>query len=275
MSKYLLKINDKKMIYPDLDLGYILGIQDFCWCFDKTFSITELKNILKKTDNVFACLNRVIYEDELEDYKNLLLELDELNLKGIIIGDLAALTYNLKTPLILDQMHLNNSYLSINHYYNNDNCGCYLTNDITLEEINEIRKNTNATLLKDVFGYLHLSTSARKLVSNYLSHFKIKDKSDINYIKENNSNDEYIIKEDDFGTHILSGKVLDLFEEKDEIDVDYLVINSYLLEENVVKNIIEAYVNNDKSKIESVRKVIKTQKGFINRKTIYKVKHYE
>ena len=59
-------------------------------------------------------------------------EVDDLGINGIIVGDIAALTYDLKTNIILDQMHLNNSFYAINHYYNNGVYGTVLTNDITL-----------------------------------------------------------------------------------------------------------------------------------------------
>lgn len=277
MNKFLLKISNKNMVYPRLNLGYILGMEKYSICFNDTFNINDIKEFIIKNSNcdIFVSLNRVIYEHELNDYKNTLLQLDKLNLKGIIVGDLAAFTYNLKTPLIIDQLHLNNSYLSINHYFNHDNAGCFLSNDITKEEINEIKANTNAILFKQVFGYIHLSSSVRKLITNYLKHFKLKNNSSINYIKEEKSNNYYIIKEEEFGTHILESKVLDLYEELNSINVDYYVIDSYLLEDEIVKNAIYAYVNNDNESLKLLRNKLESTKGFINTKTIYKVKNYE
>lgn len=276
MSKLLLKVNSNT-IYPGYDLGYILGMEKYSICFDKKFSIDDVKHFINDNPckDVFVALNRVIYNSELEDYKKTLMELDKLGLKGIIVGDIAALTYDLKTNIVLDQLHLNNSYLSINHYYKNNGCGCFLTNDITKDEINEIKENTNAKLLKQVFGYTHLSTSVRKLVTNYLKHFKLDDKSSVNYIKEINSDDYYVIKEDEFGTNILSSKILNLFNEKDEINVDYLVIDSYLLDDGIVNDAVNAFVNNDKVLNDKLCKLIDTNNGFIDKKTIYKVKNYE
>ena len=112
MSKFLLKISNENMIYPNLDLGYILGMDKYSICFSNTFSLDEIKSIVNKYSDktFFVSLNRVIYEEELDDYENVLKELDKLNLNGIIVGDLAALTYNLKTNIIIDQLHLNNIY---------------------------------------------------------------------------------------------------------------------------------------------------------------------
>ena len=81
-------------------------------------------------------------------------------------------------------MHLNNSFYAINHYYIIGVYGTVLTNDITLSEINDIKKNTKSVLFKQVFGYPHLSTSKRKLISNYKEYFNINDASSIYEISE-------------------------------------------------------------------------------------------
>ena len=276
MSKYLLKISSDENIYPGYNLGYILGMEKYAICFNCYFNLDSIKKIVKKypETSFFVALNRVIYEEELIDYKKTLKELDKLNLSGIIVGDLAALTYDLKTPLIIDQLHLNNSYLSINHYHKN-NCGVYLTNDITKDEINEIKANTKAILLKQVFGHIHLSTSVRKLITNYLVYFNKGIDNSIHYIKENDKDDEYIIIEESFGTHILTSNVLDLYEEMDNINSDYFVIDTYLIDDVLINDIVNAYVKNDVKSIYKVRKKLNITKGFIDTKTTYKVKHYE
>lgn len=277
MSKYLLKVNSNKMIYPSLNLGYIFGLDKFSIGFNKMFDIDYIKNFVKNNDNkeIFVCLNKVIYNHELEEYKDVLFKLDEIGLTGIIIGDIAALTYNLKTSLILDQLHLNNSYLTINHYYNNGASGIYLTNDITLEEINDIKANSKSFLFKEVFGHSHLSTSARRFVTNYKKHFNINDKSKKYYIKENNHEDDYLVYEDSFGTHIYDNKILDLFSYKEDIKADYLVINGFNIDEELLNSVCLSFVNNDDILHNKVCNNIKTSNGFINNKTMYKVKKYD
>ena len=192
MSKILLKINDVKELSYEAD-GYILGIDKYSFLFGKTFNIDEIKKIKDdlKGKEIFVSFNRVIFNSELEDYKKKLKKVDSLGIAGIIVGDIAALTYDIKTNVILDQMHLNNSFYAINHYYNNGVYGTVLTNDITLSEINDIKKNTKSVLFKQVFGYPHLSTSKRRLISNYKEYFNINDTSSIYEISEKNSNNIY------------------------------------------------------------------------------------
>lgn len=272
MSKILLKINDVKELSYEAD-GYILGIDKYSFLFGKTFNIDEIKKIkedLKKKE-IFVSFNRVIFNDELEDYKMKLKEIDDLGINGIIVGDIAALTYDIKTNVILDQTHLNNSFYAINHYYNNGVSGSVLTNDITLSEINDIKKNTKSVLFKQVFGYPHLSTSKRKLISNYKEYFNINDASSSYEISEKNSSNSYKIIEDSCGTHILGDKVLNLLSF--DIDVDYKIVDGFMLGD--VKKVLEIFMNNKKDKNDWINDTYNANYGFINKETIYKVKKDE
>lgn len=273
--KTLIKVNSIDELKLDAD-GYILGYNDFCLSFEKTFSLDEIKNVIKENPDkeIFISLNKMIFNNEINTYKNILFELDNLPIKGIIIGDTAALTYNLNTNLIMDQLHLNNSYLTANHYYNNGCSGIYLTNDITLEEINYIKDNTKSILFKDVFCLPHLSTSKRNLITNYLKHFNIDKKDDYYFICEEKDNNYYLIKEDKTGTHIYNSKVLNILDNINELKVDYVVFDSHMLKKENFNEIFEDYkkgiIDNEK-----INKLFDFDNGFIDKKTIYKVKNYE
>lgn len=276
MKKILVKINDEKFLKYPVD-GFILGVLNYSNCFSISFSFEEIEKIAleNKDKEIFVSLNKVIKNDELDDYKSTLKKLDSLNLKGIIVGDVAALTYDLKTDLILDQAHLNNSSLTINHYYNNGVNGMVLTNDITLDEINYISKNTEAILFKQVFGLPHLSTSQRKLASNYLEYFNIKDNSKSYLIKEDDKDEYYHVVEDKFGTHILGSKVLNLFDKIDDINVDYFILDGYLLDKEKFEETVSTFLKKDKNSNEKIKQLFDTDEGFINKKTMYKVKNNE
>lgn len=276
MKKTLIKVNN----YNDLKYpsdGFILGVLDYSFLFSKTFSVKEIEQIIKenKDKEIFAELNYVVPNSKIDEYKNMLKSLDKLGLKGIIVGDIAALTYNLETPIILNQLHLNNSSLTINHYYKNGVAGFILTNDITIDEINTIRKNTKAILFKEVFTLPHLSTSLRKLVSNYKNYFNIDSNSKNYYICENKKDTYYSVVEDSYGTHILGSKVLNLFDELDYLDVNYIILNNYMLDNEKFKKVLDIFINNDKEKSFYIKNEFDTDKGFINKKTIYKVKKDE
>ena len=274
MKKILVKVNNEEELTYPAD-GYVLGVTRFCICFNKTFNISEINEIIKKNNDkeIYVSLNKPVFNFEVEEYKNLLLNLDKLGLNGIIVGDVAALTYDLKIPIIIDQLHLNNSSLTVKYFLNNGVKGVFLTNDITLDEINKIKdENKNGLLFKQVFGLPHLSSSVRSLVTNYLSYFGKKSNSKVYKIKERIDDDSYFIVEDYFGTHILGSKPINLINELDTIKVDYAIIDGYLLNKKI-DNVLKAFLENDVTKKKEIDEAFNSNEGFINRKTIYKVKN--
>lgn len=274
MKKILVKVNNEEELTYPAD-GYVLGVTRFCICFNKTFNISEINQVIKKNNDkeIYVSLNKPVFNFEVEEYKNLLLNLDKLGLNGIIVGDVAALTYDLKTPIIIDQLHLNNSSLTVKYFLNNGVKGVFLTNDITLDEINKIKdENKNGLLFKQVFGLPHLSSSVRSLVTNYLSYFDKKLNGRVYKIKERIDDDSYFIVEDYFGTHILGSKPINLINELDAIKVDYAIIDGYLLDKKI-DNVLKAFLENDVTKRKEIDEAFNSNEGFINRKTIYKVKN--
>lgn len=273
MRKIILKINNNdELLYP-CD-GYILGVTNFCICFGKTYLPEEIERIKRNhaDKKIFVSLNRPVFDGEILEYKKVLRTLDTIGIDGIITGDIASLTYEINTPIILDQLHLNNSSLSVKHYLNNGASGVVLTNDITLEETNKIVKNNkDALIFKQVFGLPHLSTSVRKLVTNYLEHFNKYDENKIYKIIEDKKEDEYFIIEDYFGTHILSANPINLIDKISLIDANFLIFDGYLLKN--YEWVLDAFIKNDCSLKERIDQTFNANEGFINKKTIYKVKN--
>lgn len=277
MSKMLLKVNHDYDLNYSVD-GFILGLEGFSICFDKSFNVDEIIDVLNnnKDKEIYVALNRPILNYELDKYKELLKKLDNLNLTGIIAGDVSILTYNLNTNIIIDQLHLNNSSSTVKHFKNNGASGIVLTNDITLDEINKIVKNNDIKTYINVLGYSHLSTSKRSLVTNYLETFNIKSNSNVHLIKEKIEDSCYYIVEDYFGTHILNGNMLNLLEKKDLINTDYIIIDSFLIDSKEDLDVmIDAYTKNDSTLLLGLKDKYNMNEGFIDTKTIYKVKNYE
>lgn len=279
MNNILLKVNKDINLYPnetDSFMGYILGVDTYSICFGINYSVSKIKEIRSKYKDkkIYVSLNRVIFNNELDDYKKVLQELDNIGLDGIIVGDIAALTYNLKTNIILDQLHLNNSFLTVKHYSNNNVSGIVITNDITKDDINIIKEENKGTILfKQVFGLPHLSTSRRHLASNYLKYFNKENNSNIHLIKEDNIGDYYYVVEDLFGTHILDSKPLNLLSQIGNINCDYFIIDDYLIYNLDIEELIDIYSNIKVDKNDYINNKYNANDGFINKKTIYKVKN--
>ena len=71
MKKILVKVNNEEELTYPAD-GYVLGVTRFCICFNKTFNINEINEIIKKNNDkeIYVSLNKPVFNFEVEEYKN-------------------------------------------------------------------------------------------------------------------------------------------------------------------------------------------------------------
>lgn len=240
----------------DLVDAYLIPIKDLSINYTNEFTIEEIKEIQKLNKETFVIINKNIENNELNKLENVLKKLDKLNLQGIIFYDIAIVQLKkelkLKTDLVWNQEHLSTNYESVNYWYEKGAHYAYLSSEITKKEIEEIRNNTKAKLMVNVYGYIPMFTSKRHLVDNYLETFNIKEKGSIIYKEEK----QYNIKDEKNGTTVYTDYILNI---KDGVDVDYNIYNSNMIDEEKFKQIL---INNTE----------KEETGFLYKETIYKVK---
>ena len=240
----------------DLIDAYLVPLKDLSINYTNVFTIEEIKQVQKLNKEVFVIINKNIENKELNKLEEVLKELDKLNLQGIIFYDIALVELkkelNLKTDLVWNQEHLSTNYSSVNYWYEKGAKYAYLSSEITKKEIEEIRKNTKAKLMINVYGYIPMFTSKRHLVDNYIDTFNIKEKGNIIYKEGKN----YNIKDEKNGTTVYTNYILNV---KENIDVDYYIYNSNMIDEEEFKQVL---INNNQ----------KEETGFLYKETIYKVK---
>lgn len=116
--------------------------------------------------------------------------------------------------------------------------------------------------------------SRRHLVKNYLDTFNLKDNSKINYITKEDKVYQIIDTED--GTVAYSDKVLNAIYEVSSLDIDYIILNSFSIPNDIFKDVTHMFKNvNDSNKEEYKEKIdsmLDTYLGFLYKETIYKVK---
>ena len=260
--------------YLDYVDGFIFGYDGFSVNNPYNINLDNLKKINKlcKENNkeLFISLNKNIYSREIDKLKKELKEIDKLNLNGILYADTCFINLkdNINTPLFWSQEHLTTNYNTINLWCEYGSSGANISNDITLREIKEIRKNIKCTLFLQLFGYVPIFTSKRHEIKNYTDTFNIKDNSKINYMEKEDK--MYPIVDDIEGTTTYSSYILDSYDELKELnDIDYGILNSFDIEENTFLEILKIYSGKSTKKINDLLKV---DKGFLYQETIYKVK---
>ena len=272
--------------------GFAIAIEGFSQNFNYYVKESKLKNVvdmLNENDKkAYIMLNKVYFDNQIDDLKRLLKKINKLNIEAVIFSDIAIFNIvkenNLNINLIWHNKLVTNSK-SINFLEKRGLHGYFTTPEITLNEFIKIRRNTSSKAFIKLFGYTNMATSSRSLISNYFKYTKINNDPNKKYYMYEKINKEfYPIIETDV-TNFFSSKVLNGIMEYKKIDC-MVYLDDYLISKNAFYNVLEAFMalkNHpyDKKFALKLKKVIdsnlfnNTDNGFLNKKTIVKVKKDE
>lgn len=268
------EINETKNIVD----GFIIGIKDMCVnCNYNIEDLSILNDICDK--EVFISINKNMNNEDLAKVKEILLELNNYSIKGIIIYDIGVLNIynnlNLNYDVVISQEHSITNTSTVNFWNKYGAKYAYLSSDITINEIDNIKNNSNSKIVVNLFGYLPMFVSKRHIVKNYLDSFKLTDSSNINYMEKEDKT--YPIIDNNIGTQVYSNNILNGIKYALN-DYDYIVINSFNIDKekfikvlNLFKTVNKDNINEYSDKINNMFTNI--DYGFLERKTIYKVTH--
>lgn len=274
-------------LYKEKNINtFIIGLENYSINYPSS-SLDEIKKLCNNCQ-LFVSVNKNIFNSEIDDIKEKLIELSKLPILGVLFYDIGILNIVLENKinvnLVWHQQHMVTNYNTCNYYNSKGVKGAFLANEITLDEIIEIKEKTNMDLMVEVFGYPIMSHSRRSLLSNYFKSIE-KEKEDRIYNLTDREN-KYLIKETKDGASILYGKLINgtrpLFELINS-GIDYLVLDmqdvKYELGIKVLDNYL--YILNNYSNINVEEKetiisdmnnLIGDSTNFFYKKTIYKVK---
>lgn len=282
MSKIVIIPNNKDNIYNLLnsDNYLLIGIEDYS-VNTLNISFEEIIELTKKYNNIFLSMNKNIYNNELEYVEKVLIQIDKLNIKGLFYYDVGILNIvkrlNLNINLIWSCEHYTTNYFTINYWYNNGVKSTFLSNEITLNEIEEIIDNTKSSLFVQLFGYIPMYVSKRHAVKNYLNHFNLDINSNRYYLFKEDK--KYSIIDNKNGTIIYTNFILNGLSEYLKImnKIDYVILNGYDISDDKLNDIISIFKEVNTDNIDSLNSKIdkmfnNLEKGFLYEETIYRVK---
>ena len=271
MSKLIVSVNSfeqmNRLIDKDI-YGVMLYIDKLSVNSSFYVTVDDIKKINFKDKKVLVCINKIMHNNDLDIVRNILSRLKDMDVK-ILFYDMSV--YNISKELdmvdklVIYQDHLNASILSNKFYYDLGITGSYISSDITGEELLEIKNNSKMEIYFTGYGYVPIFYSRRYLIKNYL---KFIDKEDMvgKYSIISDMDTEYRIVEEDYGTTIYSEYPVNLINYIDYLnDIDYLILNSNLIDDNEFEMMVDKFINKDK--------MDDCYLGFFNKKTIFKVKN--
>ena len=247
----------------DLVQTFIVPLKDYSINYVDTFSLDDVKVLKETGKEIFVCINKNFYNNELNDLKSLMIDIDNLGINGIIFYDIAVVKIksdlNLKTDLVWSQEHLVTNHGTINYWYDKGAKYAYLSSELAKDEILDIVLNSKAKLFMNVFGYVPMFTSRRHLVNNYLDYFNLSDKAGFKKIYKEGK--EYPIIDSTHGTTVYSDYVLNILDENFFDDM-YIVFNSIFISDDDFKRVLLNFKDNK----------FPYEHGFLYKETVYRVK---
>ena len=268
------------MNYTD---AFLFGIEKMSVHMPFYISIKQVKKyvkeIKKNKKKLFIALNKNMRNEDLESLESLLIQLDNLDVDGIFYYDVAVLNIkkrlDLQIPLVWSAEHLTTNYATIQFWKNQGIDYTYISSEITLREILEIREHTNCKLIVPIFGYLPIFVSKRHTVKNYLKQFRLQDSSNIHYLRL--KEEDYPIIDDELGSTIYSAHILNGYHEYLALeDIEYVTLNSFEIPNEEFLKIVKMYFEKNPNHEEKINQMfLNTDKGFLHKETIYKVKKYD
>ena len=276
--------------------GFFIGIKGYSYGFNNLLELDELTTyidmIKESNKEIFITFNRLYYNSEINDLKEVIKSIIKLDITGICFSDLGVLNIlnelKFEKEILWYSNHLGTNSRTVN-FLNKRNVNYFLlSNEITIDEIIKIKNNSKGKIGCTLYGHLNMATSSRKLLTNYFEFInKSKDKN--TYIIEDKvKKEDYIITEG-FNTDFYTKKVLNgikFFPELINNNIDFIYLDDYFIDSNNFYNVVEAFSSlrnspNDKKYVNTLEKVVNTNTyeetyyGFLEKKTVYKVEDYE
>ena len=258
--------------------GIILSIEKYSVNVRYQLNLNDIKKICNKLKDkdIFISINKNIENDELDDVENILLELNNYNIKGVLYSDVSIVTYKdkLNYELVWAQEHLVTNYETIN-YWNDFNVNyAYLSSDITKAEIIDIKKNAKSKIICNLFGYVSMFVSKRHIVGNYLDSFSIDCKGELFYLRKEGKIYPIIDKE---YTYAFSNNIFNGIKEFFNINPNYYVCNGLLIENDKFSKVLFLIDSINEENVEQVYDIVNIMfdnidTGFLYNETISKVK---
>lgn len=270
---------------------FLLPLRDFSVEYSKYYSLDEIKKIREKYPKIelFISINKNIMNEEIDSLKDILIQLDKLNIKGIFFYDSALIRLKkklkLNISLVWAQTHMVTNYNSCNYYYDNGVEYAMLSKELRLDEVKEIISKARTKSIIELITKPSIAFSKRHLVTNYYTNVNEEVKDEV-IVNEKISDTDLIVRENEDGSTFIKNSILNGFSILDELmdtSLSYILIKEDYIDHDLFIKIITnlVYYLNNYKEMDTLEKdeFIKNQEdllgndtGFFFRKMIYKVK---
>lgn len=264
----------------------VIGNEVFATRISYSFNESEVIDLVenRKNTNIWIKVNKIFFEQDLKILNMYLRWLSKLDIKKVIFQDFAVAQIIDENEYNID-LHYNpetivTSYGQFDFYKQNNINSVFIAREIMMKELEEICSNKNGMEIEiQGFGYGFIMHSRWPLISNFQEHYHIELETLRNkmLIRENLRKYPNVIFEDEQGTHMLTGYLINLIgtlPKLNQIGIDYLQLNFLKLSSaiatsvtNIFNTAISDLDNYDETKYEGeINEICKqfiVSKGFL------------
>lgn len=252
-------LNSLKLAFESgADAVYIGGDSFGIDAIAKNFSREELQQGVEfahhNNKKVYVAVNVMPHNEDFDSLRDYLVELEKLNIDGIIVTDPGVLTIAKNTipnvKIHMGQQANVTNFNSANFWYDQGVRRIIITSELSFDEISTIRAKTPLDMEIETFvhGPICISYSGRRLLSSYLGskdNVEYKEGNNkYNLLEEKRQGEYYPVFEDEKGTFLFNSKdlcMLNFVPDFVKAGVTSLKIDSRLQSDEYLETVIKVY----------------------------------
>lgn len=270
---------------------FLLPLKDYSVEYSTYYELDDIKSIREKYKDIdiFVSMNKNYMNEDIDNIKKILKELDKLSLKGIFFYDAALLKIkndlDLSIDLVWNQTHMVTNYKTCDFYNDMGAKYALLSKEITQEEIVDIINKSRIVPIVELITKPSIAFSKRKLVSHYYENFQ-QEKTNQIMIHEKISDTDIIVNENKDGVFFIKNNILNgcfILDCLLRNNLGYVLLKEDFINHELFMKIIDNithYINNynnlndiEKNKwLEQQVQLLGSSTEFFFQKTIYRVK---
>lgn len=272
--KVLVDLITKENIRTDVD--YLIGLNNFSYNTLYKFQLEEVLEIISflHCKNIVCGVNleKIMFDQDLENLKNVLVLLEKASVDFITYSDLGV--YQLVKELKLNINTIYHASTLITNYHDIElilleNSNVILGKEISFEELKFIDHKLSKKTYIDAFGKFPIFYSRRKLISTYFEFREINDNpKDLDYtLIEEFRDEEYPITEEESFTVYDTAYYCLGNELKELNNIEKVYLSSNFISEEEYNKVIDIYLN-EIDIDQNLSSFLKIYKGKLSEKTI-------
>lgn len=238
--------------------AFVIGEQQFGLRLAGEFTVAQIEEAAKMihaaNKKVYVAVNALFHNDRIDALDAYLLEMQRIGVDALLFGDPAVVVakrqLNITIPLHWSPETIATNWFQVNYWGERGAKRTVLARELSVDEVIEIKENTDFEIEVQVHGMTCMFQSKRQLLGNYFLYrdevMEIENRKNNKnmFLHDKERKNKYPIYEDVNGTHIFSPNdmcIIDELTELFEAGIDSLKFDGVLQSFDYVVKVTQLY----------------------------------